>query len=139
MVHRVLTNKNKNKMKKYFVVETDEICEFGDVLNLTMFKELEDGKITVEKEIEFNENTMNWMIEMGFVQEREVEEYDLIDFEDCDNCVYGKMLNDLIEGQEDAEKRLDNLEAKVKNLEDYVAAISMNRATEKKNAQPKKR
>ena len=126
-------------MKKYFVVETDEICEFGDVLNLTMFKELEDGKVTVEKEVEFNESTMDWMIEMGFVEEREVEENDLIDFEDCDNCVYGKMLNDLIEGQEDAEKRLDNLEAKVKNLEDYVTAISMNRATEKKNAQPKKK
>lgn len=126
-------------MKKYFVVETDEICEFGDALHLVMFKELEDGKVTVEKDVEFNENTMDWMIEMGFVEEREVEENDLIDFEDCDNCVYGKMLNDLIEGQEDAEKRLDNLEAKVKNLEDYVTAISMNGATEKKNAQPKKK
>lgn len=126
-------------MKKYFVVETDEVCEFGDVLHLVFFKEIKGGKVTVEKDVEFSEDTMDWMIEMGFVQECEVEEKELIDFEDCDNCVYGKMLNDLIEGQEDAEKRLDNLEAKVKNLEDYVTAISMNRAAEKKNAQPKKK
>ena len=42
-------------MKKYFVVETDEAIEFGDVVNLTFFKEIEDGKVTIEKEVEFNE------------------------------------------------------------------------------------
>lgn len=93
-------------MKKYFVVETDEICNFGDALHLTMFKELGDGKVTVEKEVEFNENTMDWMIEMGFVQEREVEEEeDLLDFnEPCDT------LANLIEDFEALEKRVEALE-----------------------------
>lgn len=93
-------------MKKYFVVETDEMCNFGDVINLTMFKELENGKVTVEKEVEFNENTMNWMLEMGFVEEREVEdEEDLLDFDKPCETLVG-----LIEDFEALEKRVEALE-----------------------------
>lgn len=139
-------------MKKYFVVETDEVCEFGDVLNLTFFKELEDGKVTVEKEVKFTEDTMDWMIEMGFVEEREVEEEgvntpenDLIDFGDDEPC---EALVDLIEDFEALEERVDKLEDMHK---DYVAlthkmldtfkefVLSLPDKEEKKNAQPKKK
>ena len=61
-------------MKKYFVVETDEAIEFGDVVSLTFFKETEDGKVTIEKDVEFNENSMGLLIETGFIEERETEE-----------------------------------------------------------------
>ena len=119
-------------MKKYFVIETDEVCEFGDVLNLTMFKELEDGKVTVEKKVEFNENTMNWMIEMGFVQEREVEENDLIDFGEkpCD------ALAALEEDFEALEQRVDDMDAMIKEIYELIKSSVKE---EKKTAKPQKK
>jgi hypothetical protein len=99
-------------MKKYFVVETDEAIEFGDVVNLTFFKEIEDGKVTIEKEVEFNKDTMALLIEMGFVEVREVEEEDLIDFED-DSC---EALSALEEDLEALEERVDNIEGLIKEI-----------------------
>lgn len=115
-------------MKKYFVVETDEAIEFGDAVNLTFFKEIEDGKVTIEKEVEFNEDTMDMLIEMGFVEERE-EEKDLLDFEDkCQAVAY------LEEDLEAFEERLGNLEALYKELTDLCKSRE-----EKKTASPKKK
>ena len=115
-------------MKKYFVVETDEAIEFGDVVNLTFFKEIEDGKVTIEKEVEFNEDSMDMLIEMGFVEERE-EEDDLLDFED--KC---QAIADLEEDLEAFEERLDNLETLYKELDAFC-----NSWGEKKTASPKKK
>lgn len=123
-------------MKKYFVVETDEICEFGDALHLVMFKELEDGKVTVEKDVEFNEDTMDWMIEMGFVQEREVEENNLIDFgeEPCD------ALAALEEDFEVLEERLDKLEEFTKGIyEELKKLVELQIKEEKKTAKSQKK
>lgn len=120
-------------MKKYFVTETDEICNFGDALHLTMFKELEDGKVTVEKDVEFNESTMDWMIEMGFVQEREVEDEDMIDFCNDDYCPHDDLLNEICEDQEAQEKRIEVLEEKVKVLKTLIDGL------EKKTAKPQKK
>jgi hypothetical protein len=115
-------------MKKYFVVETDEAIEFGDVVNLTFFKEIEDGKVTIEKEVEFNEDSMDMLIEMGFVEERE-EEKDLLDFEDkCQAIAY------LEEDLEAFEERLGNLETLYKDLHAFCKSLE-----EKKIASPKKK
>ena len=125
-------------MKKYFVVETDEAIEFGDVVNLTFFKEIEDGKVTIEKEVEFNKDTMALLIGMGFVEVREVEEEDLIDFED-DPC---EALSALEEDLEALEERVDNLEALVKGINNEVQKLVdalIEEANKKKNAQPKKK
>lgn len=123
-------------MKKYFVVETDEAIEFGDVVNLTFFKEIEDGKVTIEKEVEFNKDTMALLIEMGFVEVREVEEEDLIDFED-EPC---EALSALEDNFEALEERVDNIEGLLKEIYDSVKSITAEIEKEgKKNAQPKKK
>ena len=123
-------------MKKYFVVETDEAIEFGDVVNLIFFKEIKDGKITIEKEVEFNEDTMDMLIEIGFVEEREVDEEDLIDFKD-DSC---EALSALEEDFEALEERVDNIEGLIKEIYDTVKSIAADiKLEEKKNAQPKKK
>lgn len=123
-------------MKKYFVVETDEAIEFGEVVNLTLFKELEDGKVTIEKDVEFTEDSKDWLIEMGFVEEREVEEEDLIDFKDgpCE------VLSALEEDFEALEERADNIEGLIKEIYDTVKSIVAEiEKEEKKNASPKKK
>ena len=120
-------------MKKYFVAETDEICEFGNVLNLTMFKELEDGKVTVEKEVEFNESTIDWMIKMGFVEEREVEENDLIDFGNEESC---EALTALEEDFKALEQRVDAMVIMIKEIYNLIKSSVKE---EKKNVQSKKK
>ena len=136
-------------MKKYFVVETDEAIEFGDVVSLTFFKETEDGKVTIEKDVEFNENSMDLLIETGFIEERETEEEedvnnDLLDFEDSP-C---ETLTNLVEDFEALEERVDKLENMHK---DYVElthemldtfkefVLNTPDKEEKKNGQPKKK
>jgi hypothetical protein len=123
-------------MKKYFVVETDEAIEFGDVVNLTFFKEIEDGKVTIERDVEFTEDSMDRLIELGFIEEREVEEEDLIDFED-EPC---EALSALEEDFEALEERVDNIEGLTKEIYDTVKSIVAEiEKEEKKNAQPKKK
>ena len=132
MVYRVLTNK-RNKMKKYFCVETDEIVEFGDVVNLTFTKDLEDGKVTIEKGIEFTKDSMDWLIEMGFVEEREVEKENLLDFED-EPCEALSALEEAFKTLEEKVKLLESLSRdthtwsnsaseKILSLEDEVVLL----------------
>jgi hypothetical protein len=123
-------------MKKYFVVETDEAIEFGEVINLTLFKEIENGKITIEKDVEFTEESKDRLIELGFVDERGVEEEDLINFKDepCESLV------DLEEDFEALEERVDNIEGLIKGIYETVESITADlKKEEKKNAQPKKK
>ena len=122
-------------MKKYFVVETDEICEFGDELHLNLFKEIEGGKVTVEKDVEFNENTMGLLIEMGFVEEREVNPEDLIDFENGDEDDPCEALANLMEDFEALERRVDMMSELVKEIYDY---IKEKEEPKKDNVKPKK-
>lgn len=115
-------------MKKYFVTETDEQVVLGDVVTLTFFKELNDGKVTVEKDVEFNEDTMDMIISMGFVTEREEDGEDTIDFgEPCEQ------LSDLFEDFKTLEQRFNKLEAMAKEV--YKAVEASKNTT----AQPKKK
>jgi hypothetical protein len=148
-------------MKKYFVVETDEAIEFGEVINLTLFKELEDGKVTVEKDVEFTEDSMDWLIEMGFVEEREIEEKEeevntpndnLLDLGDETPC---EALEALEEDFEVLDSKVESLEQEIRQFKgmhkDYVElthkmldtfkefVLSLPEKEEKKNAQPKKK
>ena len=146
-------------MKKYFCIETDEAIEFGEIINLTFFKEIEDGKITVEKDVEFTEDSKDRLIELGFVEEREVEEEedntpenDLLDFDDETPC---EALEALEEDFEALEKKVESLEQEIEQLKgmhkDYVAlthkmldtfkefVLSLPDKEEKKNAQPNKK
>ena len=146
-------------MKKYFVTETDETCEIGDVLHLTFCKEIENGKVVVEKEVTFDEETLGRLVELGFVEEHETEEEedntlenDLLDFGDETPCDALEAL----EGDFEAlEEKVESLEQEIKQLKDihkdYVALthkmldtfkdfiLSLPEKEEKKNAQPKKK
>lgn len=146
-------------MKKYFCIETDEQINFGDELHLTFFKETEDGKVTVEKNISFTEDTLDWMIEMGFVEEREGEEEedntpedDLLDFGNEPSC---EALEALEEDFEALEGKVESLEQEIRQFKsihkDYVNLthkmldtfkeffLNLPDKEEKKNAQPKKK
>lgn len=111
-------------MKDYFVTETDEQVEIGDVLHLTLFKDIEGGKVTVEKDVEFNEHTLDWMIKMHFVEEREIPNEEVKDDNDLINfCEYEENIDEIITAQERLERRIDDIAGYLQKVEENVYKI----------------
>ena len=72
-------------MKKYFVKETEEELEFGDILEATFVKELEDGRVTIEKELTFTEDTIDGLLALGVIEEVEEEDENQSTIHFCDD------------------------------------------------------
>ena len=146
-------------MKKYFIAETDEELVFGDTLLLDLTKKTKHGSHTIEGAIKFSELSLPLLLEIGAIEEREVEEEedntseeDLLDFGEESSC---EALEALEEDFENLEERVESLEQEIRQLKgmhkDYVAlthkmldsfkefVLSLPDKEEKKNAQPKKK
>ena len=146
-------------MKKYFIAETDEELAFGDTLELDLTKKTKHGLHTIEGAIKFSELSLPLLLEIGAIEEREVEEEedntseeDLLDFGEETSC---EALEALEEDFEALEKNVESLEQEIKQLQgmhnDYVDlthkmldtfkefVLSLPEKEEKKNAQPKKK
>ena len=103
-------------MKKYFIKETDEVLEYGDVLELGLVKEVEGGHITCEKEIKFLEGMEDFLLDLGVIEEREVDD-DLLDFEDEERC---HLLDALCEDFEILEERVDKMEGVINEIYELI-------------------
>ena len=102
-------------MKKLFIKETDEVVEFGDVIQIGFQKVLEDGEVNVEKEMKLTPATVAMLLELGIIEEKEVENDNLIDFnEDPEECC--EELAELYEKVGELEARIESLEQKNKRL-----------------------
>ncbi len=146
-------------MKKYFITETDEELVFGDTVQLDLTKKTKHGSHTIEGAIKFSELSLPLLLEIGAIEEREVEEEedntseeDLLDFGEEASC---EALEALEEDFETLEERVESLEQEIRQLKgmhkDYVAltykmldtfkefVLSLPDKEEKKNAQPKKK
>ena len=146
-------------MKKYFIAETDEELVFGDTVELDLTKKTKHGSHTIEGTVKFSELSLPLLLEIGAIEEREVEEEedntseeDLLDFGDETPC---EALEALEEDFESLEERVESLEQEIRQLKDihkdYVAltnkmldtfkefVLSLPEKEEKKNAQPKKK
>ena len=115
-------------MKKYFIADTDEELVFGDTIELDLTKKTKHGSHTIEGAIKFSELSLPLLLEIGAVEEREVEEEeddtpedDLIDFDDETPC---EALEALEEDFENLDKKVESLEQEIRQLKgmhkDYV-------------------
>lgn len=111
-------------MKKYFIAETDEELEFGDKIQVVLTKKTKHGLHNVETECEFSEDTIPFLLEVGVIEEHEVEEdeenNDMVDFDAGETC---EALDELIEDFEDLEERVDALEALTKDTYDTITEV----------------
>lgn len=110
---------------KLFIKETDEEISLGDVIDLTLTKDLEDGAVDRTVEVEVTENTLNFLLEMNIIEQRDEK---LIDFcEECANsggiCPFHQIINDLSEEQDTQDFKLKDLELKFKNINNTVDVI----------------
>jgi uncharacterized protein (DUF342 family) len=104
-------------MKKYFIAETDEEIEIGDTIQLDMTKKTRHGVHTVKGEAELNELTIPLLLEIGAIEEREVEEGETstassIEFDE-----------DIYEALASLAENLSELEERIKKLEDKVSKL----------------
>ena len=122
----------KEKESKYFMAGTDEEVLIGDVINVELGKDFEDGR-TLTREVEFKltEETIPLALEMGIIEEGydEEEDDDLIDFHEEDYVPKDEFREFTKCVAEDIEDIKDILQAHLKRIE----------ALEKKNASPKKK
>ena len=112
----------KQKVKKYFMAGTDDELQFGDIIELDMVKEENGKKKHRHIECEFCTLVMDFLLKDNLIEEREVET-DIIDFDEEDDLEDEELfeaLENMVENQEEIDKRLDAIEEKLKSMEKAV-------------------
>ena len=104
-------------MKKYFIAETDEELVFGDTIQLDLTKKTKHGQHTIEGAIKFSELSLPLLLEIGAVEEREVEE------EEDDTPDPIEFDEDIYEALAGLTENLSELEERIKKLEDKVSKL----------------
>lgn len=109
-------------MKKYFVEGIDEPLEYGDTVNLDLAKDSDGKGITKHATLTFTPQNKDVLIDLGIVEEREVEEKeDDTEDDECPLDEFTKELNTFIEATGEIINSLstdiEDLKKRVKTLE----------------------
>lgn len=107
-------------MKKYFMQDTAEELEFGDMIVLDLSHDMENGHTKHHHlECKFMPELVPILLEEGIIEEKEVEEDKPLDFQD--DC---SMIDDLLKANQNLEKRVYTLEKAVIKLREMVASFA---------------
>jgi hypothetical protein len=108
-------------MKKYFMQETAEELEFGDMIVLDLSEDMKNGHTKHHHlECKFMPELVPILLEEGVIVEKEVKEDRPLDFQD--NC---PMVDDLLKANQNLEKRVYTLEKAVIKLREMVASFAV--------------
>lgn len=108
-------------MKKYFLQETAEELEFGDMIVLDLSHDMENGHTKHHHlECKFMPELVPIFLEEGIIEEKKVEEDKPLDFQD--NC---PMIDELLKANQNLEKRVYTLEKAVIKLREMVASFAV--------------
>ena len=115
----------KQKVKKYFMAGTDDELQFGDIIELDMVKEENGKKKHRHIECEFCPLVMDFLLKDNLIEEREVET-DIIDFDEEDDLEDEELfeaLENMVENQEDLERRMDAIEEKLEGIRKSIKVL----------------
>lgn len=116
-------------MKKYFLQETAEELEFGDMIVLDLSHDMENGHTKHHHlECKFMPELVPILLEEGIIEEKEVEEEKPLDFKDS-----YLMIDKLLRANQNLEKRVYTLEKAVIKLREMVASLTIKSATKPKS------
>lgn len=108
-------------MKKYFMQETAEELEFGDMIVLDLSEDMKNGHTKHHHlECKFMPELVPILLEEGVIVEKEVKEDKPLDFQD--NC---PMVDNLLKANQNLEKRVYTLEKAVIKLREMVASFAV--------------
>ena len=129
-------------MKKYFLADTDDELVFGDVVTVTLEKQTKKGFHKFVNDVEFSEDNIYFLIDLGVIEERECEEEeennDLIHFNDDS---LNEAFEDLLTDFEALENKVDRIEDIVLNIlseaRDYIKGFAKDCPKDKQNTEHK--
>lgn len=108
-------------MKKYFLQETAEELEFGDMIVLDLSHDMENGHTKHHHlECKFMPELVPILLEEGIIKEKEVKEEKPLDFQDD-----SPMIDELLKANQNLEKRIYTLEKAVVKLREMVASFAV--------------
>ncbi len=108
-------------MKKYFLQETAEELEFGDMIVLDLSHDMENGHTKHHHlECKFMPELVPILLEEGIIEEKEVKEEKPLDFQDD-----SPMIDELLKANQNLEKRVYTLEKAVIKLREMVASFAV--------------
>lgn len=110
-------------MKKYFMQETAEELEFGDMIVLDLSHDMENGHTKHHHlECKFMPELVPILLEEGIIKEKEVEEDKPLDFQDNDAPC--PLMEEVIKANEELELRVDKLEREVITFRQSIASLA---------------
>ncbi len=110
-------------MKKYFMKGTDDEVQFGDMIELDLTKDMENGHVQHHHlECKFVPDLVPLLLEDGIIDvvEDEEEEEGNENLEFTDDC---PVLKDVIKTNEALELKVDSLEKTVAKLEEKLRSL----------------
>lgn len=106
-------------MKKYLIKETDEELEFGDIFDLTLTKDLEDGCVDRTIECTLTEDNVDFFLDMNIIEEK--KDTTTINFvEDKGECPYYTELMEEIENLKSQFRVFSSVVSECKQLTDIL-------------------
>lgn len=110
-------------MKKYFLQETAEELEFGDMIVLDLSHDMENGHTKHHHlECKFMPELVPILLEEGIIKEEEVKEDKPLDFQDDDTSC--PLMEEVIKANEELELRVDKLEREVITFRQSIASLA---------------
>lgn len=108
-------------MKKYFLQETAEELEFGDMIVLDLSHDMENGHTKHHHlKCKFMPELVPILLEEGIIKEEEVKEDKPLDFQDD-----SPMIDELLKANQNLEKRVYTLEKAVIKLREMIASFAV--------------
>ena len=102
-------------MKRLFIAGSNEEVLMGEIIEVHLTKDTEEGIHIVKENIELNPMTVSYLISIGVLQECKTKESDIQSQEEHD---YFETWAELIEEQD---KRIEALERKTKSLRKSIS------------------
>lgn len=121
---------NRKKMKKYFMKETDDEIQFGDMIVLDLTKDQPNGKVQHHHfECKFIPELVPLLLEEEVIDEVEVpDEKNEEPGDSQDNC---SIIDDLIKANQNLEHRVYTLEKELDKLKYTVKNLKLHKNARK--------
>ena len=108
-------------MKKYFMAGTDDVLEYGDIIEVDLSK----GKKHEHMECKFHPALVGILLDEGIIDVKDVEEEEEKDNNDTlefdDECEFAQVIDRLVKSQEMQAELIGKLSDRLIDLEGVIA------------------
>lgn len=108
-------------MKKYFMKDTEDELQFGDLIELDLTEDMPNGNVKHRHlDCKFLPDLIDTLLEAGVIEEEDVEDEEEEEETTEEVC---PMMQELIMANENLELKVEQLEKELNSLKKVVAAL----------------